>query len=176
MSTEAEKTADKLGSRSRASDDVDLPTTSYLDWTASDERGLVRKIDLRIFPILIVLFILNFIDRGNFANARLKGLQDDLGLDDVQYQTCISILLVGYVLMQVPSNMILNLIKHPRWYLCGCAAIWGVISAAIAAVHNPSSAIVCRFFLGCVEASLFPGSLYYLSRWYTRKEMQLRRF
>lgn len=143
-------------------------------WNAQEEKSLVRKIDFRIFPITIVLFILNFVDRNNFANARLKGLEDDLNLTDVEYQTCISILLVGYVAMQIPSNMILNKLSRPSWYLCACVGVWGVISVATAAVHNATGAIMCRFFLGCVEASLFPGSIYLLSRWYTRKEMQLR--
>ncbi|KAL1872319.1 hypothetical protein VTK73DRAFT_1550 [Phialemonium thermophilum] len=143
-------------------------------WDSRAEKALVRKIDLRIFPVMIVLFILNFIDRNNFANARLKGLEQDLHLSDVQYQTCISILLVGYVAMQVPSNMLLNVLTRPSWYLCGCIATWGIISACTGAVTNAVGAIMCRFFLGCVEASFFPGSLYLLSRWYTRKEMQLR--
>ncbi|KAK6366323.1 hypothetical protein LTS17_010829 [Exophiala oligosperma] len=150
----------------------DFETTA--SWDETTEKALVRKMDLRIFPVMIILFILNFIDRNNFANARLNGLEEDLNLTDVQYQTCISILLVGYVSMQVPSNMILNAVSRPSWYLCGCVATWGVISAATAAVHNATGAILCRFFLGCVEASFFPGSLYFLSRWYTRKEMQLR--
>jgi MFS family permease len=144
------------------------------EWSAQDERALVRKIDVRIFPVMVFLFILNFIDRNNFSNARLKGLEADLNLTDVQYQTCISILLVGYVTMQIPSNMILNKLSRPSWYLCGSVAIWGVISAATGAVHNATAAIICRFFLGCIEASLFPGTVYFLSRWYTRREMQLR--
>lgn len=154
--------------------DMDIGVEASLEWTKADERALVRKIDLRIFPVLILLIILNFIDRNNFSNARLKGLQKDLGLSDVQYQTCISILLVGYVCMQIPSNMILNYITRPGWFLCVCVMIWGMISAATSAAHNSPGAILCRFFLGVVEAALFPGSLYYLSRWYTRKEMQFR--
>lgn len=148
--------------------------TTTLEWDPAAERALVRKIDLRIFPLMIILFILNFIDRNNFSNARLKGLQTDLHLSDIQYATCLSILLVGYVLFQLPSNMVLNSIKRPSWYLCACVAVWGVISAATGATHNAAGAMACRFFLGCVEASFFPGSLYYLSRWYNRKEMQLR--
>lgn len=145
-----------------------------MTWDIVQEKALVRKIDLRIFPMMIILFIVNFIDRNNFANARLQGLEADLGLTGVQYQTCISILLVGYVAMQIPSNMILSKLSRPSWYLCACVAVWGVISAATAAARNATDAILCRFFLGCVEASLFPGSLFFLSRWYTRKEMQLR--
>lgn len=86
-------------------------------WDSKEEAALVRRIDLRIFPVMVVLFILNFIDRNNFANARLKGLEEDLNLTDVQYQTCISILLVGYVAMQIPSNMILSKTARPSWYM-----------------------------------------------------------
>jgi MFS family permease len=143
-------------------------------WDVASEAALVRKVDLRIFPVMLILFILNFIDRNNFANARLRGLEADLKLSDVEYQTCISILLVGYVVMQVPSNLVLNAITRPSWYLCACVATWGVISAATGSIHNVTGAILCRFFLGCIEASFFPGSLYFLSRWYTRREMQLR--
>jgi sugar phosphate permease len=85
------------------------------NWDANEEKRLVRKMDIRIFPIMIILFILNFIDRNNFANARLKGLEEDLNLSDVEYQTCISILLVGYVAMQIPSNMVLNKLTKPSW-------------------------------------------------------------
>lgn len=84
-----------------------------------------------------------------------------------------SILLVGYVACQIPSNMILNTITRPSWYLCRCVATWGMISACTAATHNAVGAIMCRFFLGCAESAFFPGSIYYLSRWYTRQEMQL---
>lgn len=62
----------------------------------------------------------------------------------------------------------------PSRYLCSCVIVWGIISALTALAHNAIGAIMCRFFLGCVEASFFPGSIYFLSRWYTRKEMQLR--
>lgn len=167
---------DNQGSQTKPNPEVEV--TTHIDptvgWTMKEEKDLVRKLDIRIFPIIIVLFILNFIDRNNFANARLKGLEADLKLSDVQYQTCISILLVGYVSMQIPSNMFLNSIKSPRTYLCCCVATWGVISACTAAAHNAAGAIMCRFFLGCVEAAFFPGCLLFLSRWYTRREMQLR--
>ncbi|KAF7552893.1 hypothetical protein G7046_g7272 [Stylonectria norvegica] len=152
----------------------DNSSVTAATWDPAAEKALVRKIDLRIFPVMIILFILNFIDRNNFANARLRGLQEELGLSDVEYQTCISILLVGYVVMQIPSNLVLNAVSRPSWYLCSCVAVWGVISAATGSAHSATGAILCRFFLGCVEASFFPGSLYFLSRWYTRKEMQLR--
>ncbi|KAK7222939.1 hypothetical protein V2G26_010942 [Clonostachys chloroleuca] len=142
-------------------------------WGSDEERALVRKMDIRIFPVMIVLFILNFIDRNNFANARLRGLEKDLNLTDVEYQTCISILLVGYVSMQIPSNMILNKLTKPSWYLCGCVATWGLFLLPLLQFTMPRAPSFADLSLA-VSASFFPGSIYFLSRWYTRKEMQLR--
>lgn len=68
------------------------------------EKTLIRKIDLRLMPALILMYILNYLDRNNIASARLAGLQDDLALTSAQYETCVSILFVGYLLMQSKTN------------------------------------------------------------------------
>ncbi|KAI9739067.1 MAG: hypothetical protein M1834_007279 [Cirrosporium novae-zelandiae] len=138
------------------------------------ERKLLWKIDLRILPMIILMYILNYLDRNNIAAARLAGLEDDLRLKGTEYQTCVSILFVGYVLMQIPSNLFLNKIGKPGLYLPSAMIIWGVISGATGAVHNFGGLIACRFILGFVEAAYFPGCLFYLSSWYTRKELGLR--
>ncbi|TLD27582.1 MFS transporter [Venturia nashicola] len=143
------------------------------------EKLLVRKIDSRLLPAAIVMYIMNYLDRNNIAAARIagpngKGLQDELGLTSTQYQTAISILFVGYLIMQVPSNLILNKLGKPAIYLPTVMIVWGVTSAATGAVHNYSGLIACRFFLGFVEAAYFPGLLFFLSSWYTRRELGLR--
>lgn len=103
-----------------------------------------------------IQYILNYLDRQNIASARLAGIEEDLGLTDVDYQTSVSILFVGYILMQVPSNMIAGKIKTPGLYICSAMAVWGVISALMATVHNFVGLLMCRFFLGFVEAVFFP--------------------
>ncbi|KAI1811403.1 major facilitator superfamily domain-containing protein [Poronia punctata] len=138
------------------------------------EKRLVRKIDWRLLPMIIIMYILNYIDRNNIAAAKLAGLPEDLNLKGNEFQTAVSILFVGYLLMQVPSNLFLNKIGKPALYLPLCMALWGVISASTAAVTNFGGLIAVRFFLGFVEAVYFPGCLYYLSCWYTRKELGLR--
>ncbi|OTA98618.1 hypothetical protein M426DRAFT_69448 [Hypoxylon sp. CI-4A] len=138
------------------------------------ETRLRRKIDLRLLPMIILMYILNYIDRNNIAAAKLAGLPEDLKLDpdSSQFQTAVSILFVGYLLMQIPSNLFLNKIGKPAIYLPACMMVWGVISSATAAVTNFGGLIAVRFWLGFVEAAYFPGCLYYLS--YTRKELGLR--
>ncbi|KAF1981492.1 MFS general substrate transporter [Aulographum hederae CBS 113979] len=140
------------------------------------EKKLCQKIDLRLLPMVILMYIMNYLDRNNIASARLGGLEADLGLpaDGPQYQTAVSILFVGYILMQIPSNLLLNKVGKPALYLPGCMVIWGIISGATAGTQNFGGLIACRFFLGFVEAAYFPGCLYYLSCWYTRKELGFR--
>lgn len=76
-------------------------------------------------------------------------------------QTCISILFVGYILMQVPSNVILNKIGKPAIYLPLFVGIWGMISTATAACQSVTGLIICRFFLGFVEATYFVSHFCY---------------
>ncbi|KAF8066034.1 MFS general substrate transporter [Lyophyllum atratum] len=149
-------------------------------WDADEERRLVRKIDIRCMPALVLLFILNYVEvhgiqgRGNLPNARLQGLQDDLNLTDTQCAACLSVFFAGYFSVQVPGNLIMNTIPYPRLFLATIAVLWGGISAFCALCNNFRQLIVCRFFMGFVEAAFYPSCLYYLSRWYTRKEIGLR--
>jgi MFS transporter, ACS family, DAL5 transporter family protein len=74
----------------------------------------------------------------------------------------------------VPSNLFLNKIGLPAIYLPVCMMVWGLISCATGAVQSYGGLIAVRFFLGFIEAAYFPGVLFFLSSWYTRKELALR--
>ncbi|KAF8812395.1 sugar transporter [Phlegmacium glaucopus] len=137
------------------------------------ERKLLLKIDLRM-SILIFIYILNYIDRNNAGAARLRGLQTDLKLKGTEFATLLSILYVGYIIMQIPSNMFLNWIGKPSLYLPACMIIWGAISCLTGVTHNFVGALLTRFFLGFMEAAFFPGALFLLSKWYKRNEIGLR--
>ncbi|KAJ0314170.1 hypothetical protein Brms1b_007134 [Colletotrichum noveboracense] len=75
------------------------------------EKKLIRKVDMRMLPTMILIYIMNYLDRNAIGSARLGGLEKDLGLTGSEFQTCVSILFVGYILMQVPSNMFLNKVR-----------------------------------------------------------------
>ncbi|TFK43580.1 MFS general substrate transporter [Crucibulum laeve] len=137
------------------------------------ERKLVLKIDLRM-SILIFIYILNYIDRNNAGAARLRGFEADLGLKGQEFATLLSILYVGYIIMQIPSNMFLNWIGKPSLYLPVCMIVWGAISCLTGITQNFVGALLTRFFLGFVEAAFFPGALFLLSKWYKRNELGLR--
>lgn len=119
------------------------------------EKQLVRKIDLRLMPMVIIMYIMNYLDRNNIASARLQGLQEELNLSDQEYQLCVSILFVGYLLFQVPSNLILNKIGKPAIYLPLAMILWGIISTATAAAQSFGGLVAIRFMLGFVEAAYF---------------------
>ena len=155
------------------------------------KKSAVRKLDLRIMPAVVLMYILNYLDRQNIASAKLAGLVQDLNMTSVQYQTAVSLLFAGYskffvlptnltlqlidvVTMQVPSNMIASKIKWPGIYINVAMAVWGAISACTAAVNNFSGLVAARFFLGVVEAAFLPGVVYYISLFYNRQQMTLR--
>ncbi|KAF4629961.1 hypothetical protein G7Y89_g8185 [Cudoniella acicularis] len=138
------------------------------------ENSLRRKIDMRLMPMIVLMYIMNYLDRNNIAAAKLAGIVEDLNLKGAEFQTSVSILFVGYLLMQIPSNLFLNKIGKPGIYLPACMVVWGIISAATAACESYGGLIATRFTLGFVEAAYFPGCLFYLSCWYTRKELGFR--
>ncbi|KAH7081213.1 major facilitator superfamily domain-containing protein [Paraphoma chrysanthemicola] len=143
--------------------------------TDPEEMKLVKKLDIRIMSILWAMYFLNYLDRNAIAQARLNNLEDDLGLVGSQYNTCISILFVGYLLMQVPSNMLMSSQKvRPSIYMCICMMAWAVVSACTSLTRNYTDLVLVRFFLGVAEAPYYPGALYLLSLFYTRKEIATR--
>ncbi|KAL4731004.1 hypothetical protein ACLX1H_003046 [Fusarium chlamydosporum] len=118
------------------------------------EKALVRRVDKRMMPLMMLLYILNYLDRNNIATARLGNFEKDIGLVDEQYNTVISIFFVGYILTQVPTNMILNKMR-PSLFLPSVMVCWATVSAATGAVQNYHGMIALRFILGFVEAPFF---------------------
>ncbi|KAJ4346762.1 uncharacterized protein N0V89_010694 [Didymosphaeria variabile] len=142
---------------------------------ASVEKKLKRKLDLRLATMVWLIFVLNYLDRtqNNIAAAKVAGIAKSLHMDSTQYATSVAILFVGYVLMQIPSNVFLTQLR-PSLYLPLVMAAWGVLSALTGIVHNAAGLYATRFFLGFVEAAFYPGALFLLSSWYTRSELGTR--
>ncbi|KAI9368337.1 major facilitator superfamily domain-containing protein [Aspergillus egyptiacus] len=151
---------------------------NYISELSPEEKAIEKKLRVRIdsiiMPLVIVVYLMNYIDRNNYAAARLQGLEDDLNLTPQQYQTGLSILFVGYILMQVPSNLLLNYMGRPSLYLGFFTVAWGLVSTLTSQVNNYGEIVACRFILGLVEAPFFAGVLFYLSKWYTKKELAFR--
>lgn len=144
------------------------------DELAAMNKKLVRRIDCIVLPIIGVLYILNYIDRQNLAAAKLEGIMEDLHMTTQQFATAVSILFVGYLPFQIPSNLLITKLPRPGMYICVAVVIWGTISAATAAAKTYGQLLAVRAILGIAEAVFFPGAIYYLSAWYTKKELGKR--
>ncbi|KAF8551300.1 MFS general substrate transporter [Imleria badia] len=138
------------------------------------ERHVVRKLDMRLMPAVVVIYLMNYIDRVAITAARLQGLEADLGLTDVEYETVLAVLYASYAPAQIPSNMILSYISRPSFYIGACVMAWGLTSALTGITQNFAGIVACRIFIGLPESAFYPGSMYLLSRWYTKKELSLR--
>ncbi|KAG1742533.1 major facilitator superfamily domain-containing protein [Suillus lakei] len=175
MSIEEEKKSESFTENvvkvSNDDDDFRLLTT---DARNAGERALVRKLDRRLMPTAVVIYILNYIDRVAVTAAKLQGLDQDLGLTTVQYESILAILYVTYCPAQIPSNMILSYISRPSLYIGACVVGWGLTSALTGVTTSFAGIMACRVFIGLPEAAFYPGIMYLLSRWYTRKELAVR--
>ncbi|EFY92520.1 MFS transporter, putative, partial [Metarhizium acridum CQMa 102] len=161
-----------------SSDDARLGRRATLDDLASasrgvDERKLVRKLDLYLVPLIMGIYLFSFVDRVNLGNARLYGLEEDLGLSTSQFQVAISIFFVTYMVFEVPSNLVLKLFTPRRW-TAFITVSWGLVATLMGLVTSYGSLVACRLLLGAVEAGLFPGLNIYLTFFYTRNELALR--
>ncbi|KAF9065161.1 major facilitator superfamily domain-containing protein [Rhodocollybia butyracea] len=137
------------------------------------ERKLVRKLDSRVMPTIILIFIMNYIDRLAVTTARLKGLEQDLGLSDLQYNVILSILYVSYSPAQIPGNMVYIPSRRPSIYIGANVVAWGLISALTGVTQSYGGILATRLCIGIPERIL-PGAIYLLSRWYTKKELAFR--
>jgi ACS family tartrate transporter-like MFS transporter len=131
----------------------------------SGER-VFAKCAWRLIPFMILLYLVNYIDRANVGFAALT-MNKDLGFSPSVFGLGAGIFFIGYSLFQVPANVILERIGARLWVFC-ILATWGAISAATALVQGQTSFYVLRFLLGVAEAGFAPGMIYYLSIWFPR--------
>ncbi|KAI8281103.1 putative transporter [Colletotrichum sp. SAR 10_98] len=147
------------------------PDTEIVD--KATERAVLRKLDYRIVPMVMWVYLMNMMDRVNIGNARLFGLEDDLNLGSGQFQLAVSVLFITYCLFEAPSNMVIKRLQPAR-YLAGLTICWGFVATFSAFVNNFAALVVCRLLLGLFEAGFFPGVVLYLSMFYSRRSLALR--
>ncbi|KAL5504607.1 hypothetical protein ACEPAH_7270 [Sanghuangporus vaninii] len=150
------------------------------DRRRAEERSLIRKVDMRLLPMVFAIFVMNYIDRIAVTAARLKGLEQDLGLSDVQYDTVVAIVYVSYCPAQLPSNMLLaaGILsgmdgKNVNFSPLGCLSLrsihmkyinWNLIGLTIQGAFT-----VCIGLLAMWSLPDYPAA----TRWLSAKEMRL---
>lgn len=140
---------------------------------AEQQKALYRKIDMRLMPILTLMYLCSFLDRGNIGNAKLQGLTTQLNLTGNKYNIALTMYFVPYCLFECPANLVLKKFRPSRW-LPGITLAWGVIMTLMGLVKTYPQLVGVRILLGIAEAGLFPGVVYYLTLWYPRHMIQLR--
>ncbi|TRX93557.1 hypothetical protein FHL15_005529 [Xylaria flabelliformis] len=165
----AEIENDKTGNVSQSPE----PSVSETAGPVINEKSLLRKIDAHLLPAVGILYLLSFLDRSNVGNARIEGLLNDLNMSGDHYLIGLSLYFVGYVLFEVPCNIVLKR-TSPRVWLPTLTIVWGIVATLMGIVQNEPGFLAARFFLGVAESGLFPGVTYYFSMWYKRRERQYR--
>ncbi|KAF4975740.1 hypothetical protein FZEAL_7517 [Fusarium zealandicum] len=145
--------------------------TEFVD--KATERAILKKLDFRIIPMVMWVYLMNMMDRVNIGNARLFRMEEDLGLTGDDFQLSVSVLFITYCLFESPSNLIIKRLKPSR-YLAGLTLAWGITATCSAWVNNLGALVACRLILGLCEAGFFPGVVLYLSMFYGRRSLALR--
>ncbi len=127
------------------------------------ESGL-RKATQRLVPILLLMYVLAFLDRTNLGFAH-DAFRHDTGLSEAAYALGASLFFAGYAVLEIPSNLVLARVGARRW-LARIMITWGLVSAAMMFARSEAVFYGLRFLLGVCEAGFFPGVIWYLTRWY----------
>ena len=128
------------------------------------EQITMRKVYLRILPFAALTYFFCYLDRINVGFAALT-MNKDLGLDAALYGMAAGAFFWGYVLFEVPSNIILEKVGARLW-IARIMITWGLISGCTAFATGPYSFMAIRFLLGLAEAGLFPGFVLYFTYWF----------
>ncbi|KAK2593704.1 hypothetical protein QQS21_008612 [Conoideocrella luteorostrata] len=143
-------------------------------YTPTETKRLLRKIDWALLPFLAFLYLLSFLDRSNIGNAKLAGLEHDLGMTGkYDYNIAVSIFYPLYVAAEIPSNIAMKKLRPSIW-IPSIMVVWGGLSIVMGLVKNFPGLLAVRAALGLAEGGLFPGIAYYISLWYRRHECGFR--
>ncbi|KAL5118785.1 hypothetical protein ACEQ8H_003288 [Pleosporales sp. CAS-2024a] len=147
----------------------------HVELDESESARVLRKVDMRLVPMLALLYLVAFIDRSNIGNAKIAGMTKDLDMpaNTLKYNTAVTIFFVPYTLLEVPSNVILKKMR-PSYWMATLMFCWGVTMTLMGVVSSYGGLLAARFFLGVTEAGFFPAATFLLTIWYRRFELQRR--
>ncbi len=131
------------------------------------ENIVVKKVLMRVLPLLMLGYFISFMDRVNIGFAAVQ-MNNALGFTSAVYGIGAGIFFVGYFLFEVPSNLALHRFGARIW-IARIMISWGLISGLTAFIVGEYSFLTIRFFLGMAEAGFFPGVVYYFTYWLPAK-------
>jgi len=125
---------------------------------------LYRKVAWRVMPLLLACYVVSFVDRTNIGVAQAR-MHQELGFDTRVYGIAVGLFFVGFILFEVPSNILLARIGARKTML-RIMLIWGTVIVLTMFATTPPLFYCARFLLGAAEAGFFPGALFYLAQWF----------
>lgn len=132
------------------------------------EKQTLNKVAWRLIPFVCMLYLVNILDRSNVGFARLQ-MQDDLGLSEATFNLGYGMFYVGYLLFEVPSNLLMRRVGARMW-IARIMITWGIISSLTMFARDEWTFYGLRILLGVAEAGFFPGIILYLSYWFPNRE------
>ncbi|GJG98551.1 MFS transporter [Cupriavidus pauculus] len=142
---------------------VPLPH-DHADAASAEETRIVSMLTRKLIPFLALIYVVAYIDRSVVGFAKLH-MNAAIGISDAAYGLGAGLFFIGYFLCEVPSNLALERFGARRWF-ARILFTWGVITMAMALIHNAATFYLLRFLLGAAEAGLYPGILYFLTKWF----------
>ncbi|MFY3137326.1 MFS transporter [Achromobacter xylosoxidans] len=130
----------------------------------TEEQRIIGMLVRKLLPYLALIYIVAYIDRAVVGFAKLH-MNADIGISETAYGLGAGLFFIGYFLFEVPSNLALDRFGARRWF-ARILFTWGVITMATAWVNNATTFYIARFLLGAAEAGLYPGILYFLTKWF----------
>ena len=128
------------------------------------EKSAIRKVSIRLVPFVALMFFINYLDRSAIGFAGPNGMNDDLALTVTQVGFASGVFFIGYILLEVPSNLALARFGARRW-LARIMVTWGIVAVLFTWVGSFEHLAILRFILGVAEAGFFPGAILFLSLW-----------
>lgn len=142
--------------------------TPHSPGSSGELNSIMRRVTLRLVPLLFICYVIAYIDRINVGFAKLH-LQSVLGVDPAVFSSIYGLgaglFFIGYFIFEVPSNLILHRVGARIW-IARIMILWGIVSMSFMFMKGVTSFYVLRFLLGAAEAGFFPGIILYFTYWY----------
>ncbi|ORZ02961.1 major facilitator superfamily domain-containing protein [Syncephalastrum racemosum] len=139
----------------------------------AEEQQLVRRLDKRLLAFAMMGNLVKTLDNTNLSNAFISGMEEELDIQGTQYNWMTVLFMVGYLSMQIPSNLFLSRFR-PSVYMPFLELIWCILTLSMAMVRSVTAVYYIRFLLGLAEAGFYPGMVFLVGSWYTKQELGKR--
>ncbi|KAH7362801.1 major facilitator superfamily domain-containing protein [Plectosphaerella cucumerina] len=147
--------------------------SAHFDPDSPEAKGVLRKIDTRIMPMILVVYILMLVDKNSLSYAKIMNIQEEASLTASEYSWLGSVVYFGYLAGEIPVTYLMQRVPLAKFFSV-MVITWGAVMMFHGACKNFASLMVVRFILGALEVCAAPVIIYILGSWYNKKEQVSR--